>query len=136
MNYSRKGVRAKKRALNAKSPKIGRKAALLALKLFLVSAVGLSVILASAGIGMFKGILASTPQITPGEVAPVGAATFVYDCEGNKLDELIAINSNRIIVTQDKIPENLAHAFVALEDERFSTTASTTRAWSVPVISL
>ncbi len=119
MNYSRKGVRAKKRALNAKSPKIGRKAALLALKLFLVSAVGLSVILASAGIGMFKGILASTPQITPGDVAPVGAATFVYDCEGNKLDELIAVNSNRIIVTQDKIPENLAHAFVALEDERF-----------------
>ena len=52
-------------------------------------------------------------------VAPVAAATFVYDCEGNKLDELIAVNSNRIIVTQDKIPENLAHAFVAIEDERF-----------------
>ncbi|MDE6518519.1 MAG: penicillin-binding protein, partial [Acetatifactor sp.] len=62
---------------------------------------------------------ASTPQITPSQVAPLGAATFVYDCEGHKLDELIAVNSNRIIVTQDKIPENLAHAFVALEDERF-----------------
>lgn len=47
------------------------------------------------------------------------AATFVYDCQGNKLDELIAVNSNRIIVTQDQIPENLAHAFVAIEDERF-----------------
>lgn len=119
MNYSRKGVRAKKRALNAKSQKIGRKIALLTLKLFLVAIVGVSVIAASAGIGMFKGILASTPQITPSDVAPVGAATFVYDCEGNKLDELIAVNSNRIIVTQDKIPEHLALAFVAIEDARY-----------------
>ncbi|MDE5892339.1 MAG: transglycosylase domain-containing protein [Acetatifactor sp.] len=119
MNYSRKGVRAKKRMLNAKSQKIGRKAALLVLKLFLVAIVGFSVILASAGIGMFKGILASTPHITPSDVAPVEAATFVYDCEGNKLDELIAVNSNRTIVTQDKIPQNLAHAFVAIEDERY-----------------
>lgn len=119
MNYSRKGVRAKKRMLNAKSQKIGRKAALLVLKLFLVGIVGIGIIGASAGIGMFKGILASTPHITPNDVAPVEAATFVYDCEGNKLDELIAVNSNRIIVTQDKIPENLAHAFVAIEDERY-----------------
>ena len=65
MNYSRKGVRAKKKALNAKSQKIGRKAALLVLELFLISVMGIGVIGASAGIGMFKGILASTPQITP-----------------------------------------------------------------------
>lgn len=119
MNYSRKGVRAKKKALNAKSQKIGRKVTLLVLKLFLISIVGIGIIGAAAGIGMYKGILASTPQITPSDVAPVGAATFVYDCEGNKLDELVAVNSNRIIVTQDKIPENLANAFVALEDARF-----------------
>ena len=74
MNYSRKGVRAKKKALNAKSQKIGRKAALLVLELFLISVMGIGVIGASAGIGMFKGILASTPQITPSQVAPVGAA--------------------------------------------------------------
>lgn len=119
MNFSRKGVRAKKKALNAKSQKIVRKITLLALKLFLVTIVGVGIIGASAGIGMYKGILASTPQITASDVAPVGAATFVYDCEGNKLDELVAVNSNRIIVTQDKIPENLANAFVALEDARF-----------------
>lgn len=119
MDYSKKGVRARQKTLNAKSQKMGRKAALLVLKFFLVAIVGIGIIGASAGIGMYKGILASTPEISPSDVAPVGAATFVYDCEGNKLDELIAVNSNRIIVTQDKIPENLAHAFVAIEDERF-----------------
>ena len=61
----------------------------------------------------------STLQITSNDVAPVGASTFVYDSEDNQIDELIAVNSNRIMVTMDKIPENLAHAFVALEDERF-----------------
>lgn len=119
MNYSKKGVRARQKSLNAKSQKMGRKVGMLVLKLFLVAIVGIGIIGISAGIGMYKGILASTPEISPSDVAPVGAATFVYDCEGNKLDELIAVNSNRIIVTQDKIPENLAHAFVAIEDERF-----------------
>lgn len=65
MNYSRKGVRAKKKALNAKSPKIGKKAGLLVLKLVLVAIVGIGIIGASAGIGMFKGILASTPRSLP-----------------------------------------------------------------------
>ena len=119
MNYSKKGVRAKQKALNSKSVKWGRKLALTLLKVFLIIVVGFGIIGVSAGIGMFKGILASTPQITSNDVAPVGAATFVYDSEGNQIDELIAVNSNRIMVTMDKIPENLAHAFVALEDERF-----------------
>jgi hypothetical protein len=52
-------------------------------------------------------------------VAPVGAATFVYDSEGRKIDELVATNSNRIPITMDKIPQHLADAVVAIEDERF-----------------
>lgn len=76
MNYTRKGVRAKKRMLNAKSQKIGRKIALLMLKLFLIVLVGVCIIGGSAGIGMYKGILASTPHITPSDVAPVEAATL------------------------------------------------------------
>lgn len=119
MNYTRKGIAAKQKALNSISGKLGRKLVITILELFLICIVGLAVIGVSAGIGMFKGILASTPQITSNDVAPVGAATFVYDAEGNKIDELVASNSNRIPVTMDKIPEDLAHAFVAIEDERF-----------------
>ena len=47
--------------------------------------------------------------------------------------KLIAEDSNRVPVTMDQIPTDLANAFVAIEDERFtSTTVSTSWGFSVP----
>lgn len=119
MDFSKKGVRAKQKALHSKSIKWGRKIALTLAEVLLILVVGIGIIGLCAGVGMFKGILASTPQITSNDVAPIGAATFVYDAKGNKIDELVAMNSNRIMVTMDKIPDHLAKAFVAIEDERY-----------------
>lgn len=119
MNYSKKGVRAKQKALNSKSVKWQRKLLLILFKVILVLILMVGVVGVSAGLGAFNGILASTPRISSNDVAPVGAATFVYDADGNKIDELVASNSNRIFVTMDQIPENMAHAVVAIEDERF-----------------
>ncbi|MGN0432182.1 MAG: transglycosylase domain-containing protein [Lachnospiraceae bacterium] len=119
MNYGKKGVRAKQKALNSKSSKWGRKLAFSCVKIILVGIIALSIIGTSAGIGAFKGIIASAPDIDVSDVAPVGFSTFVYDNEGNQIDKLVATNSNRISVTMDKIPQNLADAFVAIEDERF-----------------
>ena len=52
-------------------------------------------------------------------MSPSGFSTFVYDAEGNQIAKLDAEGSNRVPVGMDKIPENLAHAFVAIEDARF-----------------
>ena len=46
-------------------------------------------------------------------------STFIYNIEGKQTAKLVASDSNRIPVTMDQIPSNLAHAFVAIEDERF-----------------
>ena len=119
MNYGKKGVHAKQKALNSKSSKWGRKFAFSCVKLVLVGIIAVSIIGTSAGIGAFKGIIASAPDIDVSDVAPVGFSTFVYDNEGNQIDKLVATNSNRISVTMDKIPQDLADAFVAIEDERF-----------------
>ncbi|MBQ7780594.1 MAG: PBP1A family penicillin-binding protein [Lachnospiraceae bacterium] len=119
MNYGKKGVRAKQKALNSKSSKWGRKLAFSCVKIVLVGIIAVSIIGTSAGIGAFKGIIASAPDIDVSDVAPVGFSTFVYDNEGNQIDKLVATNSNRISVTMDKIPQDLADAFVAIEDERF-----------------
>lgn len=119
MNYGKKGVQAKQKAINAKSPKVGRKLAFSCVKIVLVGIIAISIIGTSTAIGAFKGILASTPDIDVSDVAPVGFSTFVYDNEGNQIDKLVATNSNRISVTMDKIPQDLADAFVAIEDERF-----------------
>ena len=119
MNYGKKGVTKKQKALNAKSTKIGRKIALIFLKVFLVVFVSVGIIAASGVIGIVKGVIDSSPDISEMTIAPTKFSTFIYDSEGNQTAKLVASNSNRIPVSMDRIPENLAHAFVALEDVRF-----------------
>ncbi|MBQ7777180.1 MAG: transglycosylase domain-containing protein [Lachnospiraceae bacterium] len=119
MNYSQKGIIAKQRALNAKGGKFGRKLGLTLVIAGIIAIIALAVLGISAALGMYNGILASTPQINTGMVASTKQATFVYDNKGNKVDELVAANSNRILVSMDQIPQNMADAIVAREDERF-----------------
>ena len=87
MNYGKKGVRAKQKALNSKSQKWGRKLALTCVKIMLAAVVGIGICGVAAGIGVFRGILSSTPTIRLSDVVAVGEATIVYDKEGNKIDQ-------------------------------------------------
>lgn len=119
MNYSKKGIRAKQKSLHATSTKWCRKLLLAILNLSLLAILGVGIIGASMAIGIFKGVIDTAPSIENIDVTPTGFSTFVYDLEGNQIGKLIAQDSNRIPVAQDMIPEDLAHAFVAVEDERF-----------------
>ena len=118
-DYSRRGIRKKQHALHTKSPKIIKKLLLFVLYLALIAMVGVSAIGISLGLGIFKGVIDTSPSIENVDVTPSGFSTFVYDNEGNQIAKLISQDSNRIPVTMDMIPDNLAHAFVAIEDERF-----------------
>lgn len=89
------------------------------LKLLIVAALSTVVIGICFGLGMFKGILSSAPDINPASVLPTGYATVVYDAKGNDIAKLVAANSNRSYEDMSKIPKYLADAFVAIEDERF-----------------
>ncbi|MCM1175597.1 MAG: transglycosylase domain-containing protein [Blautia sp.] len=119
MNYGKKGVRKKQKALNAKGGKWGKKLGFTFVQVFLLLLISAAVIGASAGIGVFKGVLATAPDIGNIDVTPSGFSTFVYDIEGNQTAKLVSTDSNRIPVSMDMVPENLAHAFVAVEDARF-----------------
>ncbi len=119
MNYSKKGIRKKQQSLQATSTKWSRKALLAILNLSLLAVLSIGIIGASLGIGVFKGIIDTAPSIENIDVTPTGFSTFVYDLEGNQIGKLIAADSNRIPVAHDMIPEDLAHAFVAIEDARF-----------------
>ena len=119
MNYGKKGVRAKQRAINAKSGKWGRKFVLTVVKLLLAGILGVGICCITAGIGMFHGILADTPNIRVSDVVAPGQATIVYDKAGNEIDQYVSMNSNRIEVTIDQVPVHLGQAFVAIEDERY-----------------
>lgn len=119
MNYGKRGIRKKQKSLHATSTKLGRKFLLSALNLSLLCILAVGILGASLVLGIFKGIIDTAPSIENVKVTPTGFSTFVYDLEGNQTAKLVSQNSNRIPVGQDMIPEDLAHAFVAIEDERF-----------------
>lgn len=120
MNYGKRGVRSKQKALNSKAVKWRKKLLLSMVELALIAIVGLGICGVSAGIGLYKGILASTPSIRLGDVVASGQATVVYDCEGNEIDQYVSTNSNRLRVESlDELPDYLGKAFVAIEDKRF-----------------
>lgn len=119
MNYGKKGVRKKQQALHSKSTKWARKIGFTFIQLCLVAIIAVGIIGASAGIGIFRGIIAMAPDIGNIDVTPTGFSTFVYDIEGNQTAKLVSTDSNRIPVTIDMVPEDLKNAFVAVEDARF-----------------
>lgn len=119
MNYGKKGVRNKQKALHSTSAKWGRKFALTFFNVIIIAVIATAVIGASAVFGLFRGIIDSAPDIGNINVQPTGFSTFVYDIDGSQTAKLVSANSNRIPVTMDMIPEYLPHAFVAVEDERF-----------------
>ena len=73
------------------------------------------------GLGMVKGILDNSPEITPVDVEPSGYLTIVYDSAGEQIQTLVKASSNRKPVTYDQLPQDLIDAFVAIEDSRFWT---------------
>ena len=119
MNYGKRGVRKKQQTLNALGKKWSRKIAFTFVQVFLVAIIGAAIIGTSAGIGAFKGVLATAPDIGNIDVTPTGFSTFVYDIEGNQIQKLVSTDSNRIPVTIDMVPQDLKDAFVAIEDSRF-----------------
>lgn len=119
MNYSKKGVRKKQQAFHSTGKKWSRKIVFIFVQVFLIAMIGLAIIGVSAGIGAFRGILATAPDIGNIDVTPSGFSTFVYNIEGKQIQKLVSNDSNRIPVTIDMVPQDLKDAFVAIEDSRF-----------------
>lgn len=119
MNYGKRGVRKRQQALHATGKKWARKIGFTFVQVMLISFIGAGIIGLSAGIGIFKGVLATAPDIGNIDVTPTGFSTFVYDIEGNPMQKLVSTDANRIPVTIDMVPQDLKDAFVAIEDARF-----------------
>lgn len=120
MNYSKKKAAQKQRKITAKSTMQGKRVGIRLIKAFflcilVVCAAGL------VGGGLFvKNIIDDSPKVSPSDVKPQGYTTFVYaDDEKTEIERFVASGSNRVYKPLDEIPEDLQHAFVAIEDERF-----------------
>ncbi len=119
MNYGKRGISKVQKSLTSKTIKFKKMFFVTALKVILVVVLSTGVIGICLGIGAFKGILSSAPDVDPEAVLPQGFATVVYEAKGNQLTNLVAAKTNRSYEKMDKIPQYLADAFVAIEDKRF-----------------
>ena len=121
MNYGRRGIKKRQKAMSSPATKVGKFCGVSLFTLATFCAVLAGAIGLCAGIGLFMGVVDTAPDISNVDVAPAGYSTTVYDSKGNQVTKLIAENSNRVYVKLDKIPLDMQHAFVAIEDERFYT---------------
>ncbi len=81
-------------------------------------------VIGSAGFGAVMGIAKAyfdtTPQLDVTQIYSQNLTSFIYDCNGELITEYTG-SEYRIWATADEIPDNLAHAYVAVEDARFYT---------------
>ncbi len=119
MNYGKHGIARRQRQLSSLLPKFIHLFVAAAFTCAVFGCIAAGTAGAAGGLGVFKGILASSPEINDSVIRPSGYSSIVYDAEGNQVTKLVAADSNRIYQTIDKIPLDLQHAFVAIEDERF-----------------
>ena len=116
-NYSRdNSIRKRKEKTGAKA---GHAAGFLAVKVFFVCFLAVVIVGGCAGAGILKGLVDSAPDISNLSVTPSETATYIYDQNGTAMQKLTLASSNRTLVTLDQIPEDLQHAVVAIEDQRF-----------------
>lgn len=121
MNFSRESVTHRKKELTSLSRRFGSTLKAASIKFVIFAIIFIGVVGCSLVMGMVSGILANTPDIETINVSPTKFATKIYDNQGNEIETLIAEGSNRVYVTLDQIPEDLQHAFIAVEDARFYT---------------
>jgi penicillin-binding protein 1A len=119
MNFGKNSTQKKRKNLTSASSRMGNRAGVSFLRILFLSFAALCVILACMGVGAFRAIIDSSPDISDVNIMPIGNATFVYDADGNQLQKLSAPTANRMSVSIDKIPLDMQHAIVAIEDERF-----------------
>lgn len=119
MNYGKKSVARKEKQLTSTASLVRKKFTVIFFKTLLICFLGALVVGGCAGVGIFKGIIASAPDISDIDPSPTGYLSVVLDNQGHETAKLVASGSNRVYVTLDEIPTTVQHAFVAIEDERF-----------------
>ena len=119
MNYGRRGLQSGRKKLSSHGDKLEHAFSINILRIVLLSLIFLLVCSISLGLGVFRGILATTPDVSEANIMPVGYATYIYDGNGNMIQKLTGSNANRVAVSISDIPLHMQHAIVAIEDERF-----------------
>ena len=121
MNYGKNGIKKDIKKFDSPKNKTKTRTGVRIFKCVLLTLFLICIIGGSALFGMIRSIINNAPDIEDVDVTPSGAATTVYDAEGNVIETLVKSGSNREPVNFDELPDDLINAFVAIEDSRFWT---------------
>lgn len=119
MKYTKQNIQKKRAELSSDKIRRNTSLSLFLIKYTLIISIALIVAAFGLGVGFVRGILKTTPKITKDSVHSKGYITTIYDNQGNTIKTLSDHDSNRIYTPLSDIPEDLQHAFIAIEDERF-----------------
>ncbi|QFJ54720.1 transglycosylase domain-containing protein [Pseudobutyrivibrio xylanivorans] len=119
MNYGKENAAKQSAQLTGRRKRKRHSAGLAIIRIFLICIV--SVVIASGIIAYLyaKNLIDQLPDVSTIDISPTGYMSKVYDSNGIEIETLASTGANRTYVTLDQIPEDLQHAFVAIEDERF-----------------
>ena len=119
MNYGKENLQKRKQSISSKKTMKKKRVGVRFFKALIICIL-LIIVIGIGGVGLFaKKIASNAPTVTPDDVKPKDFTSFVYSKDGTLLEEFKQSGSNRVYVSIDKIPEDMANAFVAIEDERF-----------------
>lgn len=121
MNFGKFARRKKLERIDSTSTKVAHFVSSTFLKVLVFAIVLVGVMGVAAGFGTLNAFIDASPSIDHllEEIVPEGYTTFIYDLNGNKIEELHGADANRVYVEYDQIPDYLGYAYVAIEDERF-----------------
>ena len=119
MNYGKKNLKKNRATLSNKKSKAKKKFAISFIRTIVICFALIVVgVLGVASIYITK-LISNVPDASTIDISPNGFSTTIYDSAGNEIESLASSGANREYVELSLIPENLQHAFVAIEDERF-----------------
>ena len=119
MNYSRDKIEQEYERLHSKVGPILKKLRAYLMRGLFFLIIAAVVVGVCGGLGVVKGVIADSPDVSSVNIAPSGYATIIYDANGREMQKLVSSNANRMAVSIDKVPQILQDAVVAIEDERF-----------------
>ena len=120
MDFSKKSVIAKQKALKSNGTRFATKLHVTAFRVGIVAIVSFCIIVVFAGVGLLKGLFEAAPSLDDIEVEPTSYYTTIYDNNGKIIQTLVGSDANREPVDSiDEIPKVVQNAFISIEDERF-----------------
>ena len=119
MNYGKNNIKKQKKALSNKKARAQKKFVLSFVRAIIVCIL-IVIAIAIGGFSVYATrLINETPDISTIDISPNGFSTTILDKDGVEIENLASAGANREYVTLDEIPEDLQHAFVAIEDSRF-----------------